>query len=243
MRLGSWITVPHPTIVEILARQDFEWICVDLEHSPVNRLELQTAVAIIQGHGKKAFARVALNSLHHIKFPLDAGVDGVIIPMVNSAAQAKDAIESCLYPPHGNRGAGLSRAQAFGLDFDGHLKKNFSDLEIIVQIEHIQAVEEIDEILALDRLNGVFIGPFDLSGSMGIPGQLDHPRLKEAIKKVASKTSESGKLLGAHVIKPDAKSVKDFKSRGFDFLAFSLDTLFLATKIKDELDQMKEGAK
>ncbi len=235
MNLGTWITAPHPTVVELMAKEPFDWLCVDLEHSPVSRLELQTAVAIIQGKGKKAFVRVPQNSHLEIKYPLDAGVDGIIIPMVNSAEEAKLAVENCLYPPKGKRGVGLARAQGFGFGFEKHLQKNLNELTIMVQIEHIRAVKEINEILNVPGVSGVFLGPYDLSGSMGIPGQFDHPDMIAAIQKVADATLKTGKLLGAHVIAPDHKVVNNYAEKGYNFIAFSLDTLFLGQKIREEL--------
>lgn len=235
MRLGTWLTVAHPTIVELIASQPFDWLCIDLEHSPVSKIDLQIAVALIQGKGKKAFVRVPQNSHLEIKYPLDAGVDGVIIPMVNSAEEARQAVASCKYPPVGVRGVGLARAQGFGFGFDEHLQKNLKELEVIVQVEHINAVNEIQGILEVKGVSGVFLGPYDLSGSMGVPGQFDHPDMKAAIQKVASATLKANKLLGIHVIAPDHYTLKNYTDMGYNFVAFSLDTLFLGRKIKDEL--------
>ncbi len=235
MRLGTWITVPHPSVVELLADQNFEWLCVDLEHSPVSRQDLQLAVSIIQNKGKKAFARIAANSHLEAKFPLDSGIDGIIVPMVNSAAEAQQAVKNCLYPPRGVRGVGLARAQKFGFGFDQHLEKNLKELEIFLQIEHVDAVRQIDEILTLKDVTGIFLGPYDLSGSMGIPGQFEHPLMKEAISTVARKTLDAGKFLGVHVIPPDYKVLLSYKDLGYNFIAFSIDTFFMGQKIKDEL--------
>jgi len=235
MRIGTWITVPHPTIVDLISQQDFDWVCVDLEHSPVSRSELQNSIQIIQGNGKKAFVRVPKNDHTEVKFPLDAGVDGIILPMVNSAEETSLALENCLYPPLGKRGVGLSRAQGYGFKFEDHLRQNLEALEIIVQVEHIQAVNEIDSILDFTRLDGVFLGPYDLSGSLGLPGQLNHPKVQEAIERVADKTLSRSKILGAHVIKPSAEELDRFRFRGYNFLAFSIDTFFMGQKIKDEM--------
>jgi len=235
VRLGTWITVPHPSIVELLCDQDFEWLCVDLEHSPISRQELQLAVAMIQGKGKKAFTRIAANSHLEAKFPLDSGVDGIIIPMVNSAQEAHQAVKNCLYPPRGVRGVGLARAQKFGFGFEEHLQQNLKQLEIFVQVEHIDAVRQIDEILSIPEITGIFLGPYDLSGSMGIPGQFEHPQMKEAIATVAHKTIAAGKLLGAHVIPPDYKVLRNYAKLGYNFIAFSIDTFFLGQKVKDEM--------
>ena len=238
--LGSWITVPHPTIVDLIARNDFDWLCVDLEHSPVSRREMQSAVTIIQGYGKKAFVRVSQNSHNDIKFPLDSGVDGIIIPMINSKEDAEKAVASCLYPPKGNRGVGLARAQNYGFGFEDHLKKNLNDLEIILQVEHIKAVEEIDSILAMEGISGIFVGPYDLSGSMGIPGQFDHPDMISALTEVSKKTLQSGLFLGAHVINPCHNDFKKYQELGYNFVAFSIDTFFLGQKLKEELKIVRD---
>ncbi|BBH54069.1 HpcH/HpaI aldolase family protein [Fluviispira sanaruensis] len=236
IRLGTWITIPHPSIIEIIAKQNFNWICTDLEHSPVSRIELQTSITIIQANGKKAFVRVSANTHNDIKFPLDAGADGIIIPMVNSATEAYEAVQHCLYPPFGRRGAGLSRAQDYGFGFSNHYEKNINNLEIFVQIEHIKAVEEIKQILEIKNITGVFVGPYDLSGSMGIPGDFENPKLKNAIDEVAIETKKAGKFLGIHIIKPEANELKKYAELGYNFLALSLDSYFLGQKIADEVD-------
>lgn len=240
VRLGTWITVPHPTIVDLIARSDLEWVCIDNEHSPVSRMDIQLAISIIQGYGKKAFVRVSENTHTAIKFPLDAGADGVIIPMVNSGQEAKEAVSHSFYPPRGKRGVGLARAQHYGFGFQEHLEKNLKDLEVIVQVEHVQAVEDIDTILSLEGVSGVFLGPYDLSASMGIPGEFEHPRMKEAIARVSERTLAAGKLLGAHVIEPKHQILGDFVGLGYNFIAFSLDTFFLGQKLKEELKEFYE---
>lgn len=239
-RLGTWITVPHPTVVDLVSRSSLDWICVDLEHSPVSRIEAQTAITIIQGYGKKAFVRVKLNSHSEIKFPLDAGADGVIIPMVNSAEEARAAINHCFYPPKGMRGVGLARAQQYGFAFKEHLAKNLNELEVIVQCEHYRAVEEIDEILKIEGVSGVFLGPYDLSASMGIPGEFDHPEMKKAIARVSERTLLAGKWLGAHVIPPNHNTLGDYTQLGYNFIAFSIDTFFLGQKLNDELNSFRQ---
>lgn len=238
MRLGTWITVPHPSVVDLLARQNFDWLCVDLEHSPISRLELQTAINLIQAQQKKAFVRVAKNSHSEIKFPLDAGADGIIIPMVNSVEEARSAVSHCLYPPNGNRGVGLARAQGYGFAFDEHLAKNRS-LEIIVQIEHIDAVRDLEEILHIDNLAGVFVGPYDLSGSMGIPGEFEHPMMTEALARITETTLRLGKILGLHVIPPDFIQVKQKGELGYNFIAFSVDTFFMGQKVRECLSALR----
>lgn len=240
VRLGTWITAPHPSIVELMAYFPFEWLCVDMEHSPVSLSELQVALAIIQSKKKKAFVRIRQNTHVDAKFPLDAGADGIIIPMVNSAQEAEAAVANCLYPPTGRRGVGLARAHMFGFAFEEHLEANHKQLEIILQVEHIQAVRELDSILSIKGLTGIFVGPYDLSGSMGIPGQLDAPQLIEALDLVAEKTLKAGKLLGIHVVPPERDRILTAAGQGYNFIAFSTDTYILGQKISDELKFLNE---
>jgi 2-dehydro-3-deoxyglucarate aldolase len=235
LKIGTWITAPHPSIVDLIASTSLDWVCVDLEHSPTSYLDVQQAFSIIQGHGKSAFVRVSENRQAAIKFPLDAGANGLIVPMVCSAEEARNVVDHAFYPPLGKRPVGLARAQRYGFGFDKHLTEN-RGLEVIVQIEHINAVRDIDKILAVEGLAGVFLGPYDLSGSMGIPGQLDHPRMKEAIRTVRDKTLSAGKVLGAHVIQPSSEKFKEYVDLGYNFLAFSIDTYFLGQKLQDELE-------
>ncbi len=233
--IGTWITVPHPTVVDLMCDVDlFDWLCVDMEHSPTSLWDLQVAVTIIQGRGKKAFVRVRQNTHADIKFALDTGVDGIIIPMVNSAEDARLAVQNCHYPPRGRRGVGLARAQRFGFAFDEHLKKNADSLKIIVQVEHIDAVRQIDDLLRVDGVTGVFVGPYDLSGSMGIPGRFDSPEFKAAIARVSDATIAADRLLGMHVILPSAEKLQEAIAGGYSFIAFSIDTYFLGQKIRDE---------
>ena len=237
IQLGAWVSVPHPFVVELLSHFPFNWICMDMEHSPTSREDLNTSVALIQKSGRKAFARIAENQMTEAKFPLDIGVDGIIVPMVNSAEEARRAVDNCFYPPVGKRGIGLARAHTYGFEFDKYLEKS-KELTLIVQIEHINAVKEIKAILDIPQVAGVFIGPYDMSGSMGITGQLEHPDLLDAVKKTAEATKAMGKILGAHVMDPDAAKVEQYAEMGYDFIGFSTDMLLLGHKIKSEFEKM-----
>jgi 2-keto-3-deoxy-L-rhamnonate aldolase RhmA len=204
--LGSWITLNNPSIAEIMADAGFDWLCVDMEHSIIDYSEAQQLIATIQSKGKKAYVRVGENNNRIIKRVLDAGADGIIVPMVNSKEDAIKAIKSTKYPPLGNRGVGLARAQNYGFGFDNY-KNNIADkIKLIVQIEHIDAVNNLDDILSLDEIDGTFIGPYDLSGSMG---------------------------------KPDYKLVDEKIKSGYNFIAFSLDTYFLGSIIRNQLEKIK----
>ena len=171
--IGSWITIGHPSIAEAMAIAGFDWLCIDLEHSVTDYTEAQLLIMAIQGKGLKAFVRVGENNTRIIKRVLDAGADGIIVPSVNSAAEAIKAVNAIKYPPIGTRGVGLARAQDYGFGFQYYKDVTAKEIKLIVQIEHHEAIKELDAILQVDGVDGTFIGPYDLSGSVGKPGEWD----------------------------------------------------------------------
>lgn len=241
--IGSWVTLNHPSIVEIMADAGFDWLCVDMEHSVTDYFESQQLIATIQSKGLKAFVRVGENNTRIIKRVLDAGADGIIIPMVNSKEEAIKAIEAVNYPPLGKRGVGLARAQKYGFGFDEYKDNKANDIKLIVQIEHIDAVNNLDDILSLEEIDGTFIGPYDLSGSMGKPGRFDDEDVKKVLNRYELIAKKHNKLIGFHVILPDFQLVLDKINMGYDFIAFSLDTLFLGTKARNQMNQIKTNIK
>lgn len=243
--IGSWITLNHFSIVEIMAGAGFDWLCVDMEHSVIDYYEAQKLIATIQAKGLKAYVRVGENNTRIIKRVLDAGADGIIVPMVNSKADAVKAIESVKYPPMGKRGVGLARAQNYGLDngFPEYRDARAKEIKLIVQIEHINAINELEDIIELDGVDGTFIGPYDLSGSMGKPGQYNDDDVKQALRRYEEIAQRYDKLIGFHVIEPDHNEFLTRVNQGYNFLAFSLDTLFLGSICRQEMNQIKEKLK
>jgi 2-dehydro-3-deoxyglucarate aldolase len=238
--LGSWITLNHPSIAEVLADSGFDWLCVDMEHSVTDYFEAQQLIAIIQSKGLKAFVRVGENNTRIIKRVLDAGADGIIVPMVNSAADARKAVDAVKYPPEGKRGVGLARAQKYGFGFEDYKEGKAREIVLIAQIEHVDAVKHLEEIIQMDGIDGTFIGPYDLSGSMGKPGKYHDDDVKEVLQQYGETVKKYDKLIGYHVIEPDIELVNEKIEQGYNFIAFSLDTLFLGVKAKQELAGLKQ---
>ena len=236
--IGSWITLNHISIAEIMADAGFDWLCVDLEHSVTDYFEALQLIATIQGKGLKAFVRVGENNTRIIKRVLDAGADGIIVPMINNRKDAIKAIEAVNYPPFGKRGVGLSRAQQYGFGFNEYKTGKAKEITLIAQIEHVNAVNNLDDILQLDGIDGTFIGPYDLSGSMGKPGNYYDDDVKAVLKQYETTVKKYDKLVGYHVIEPDIQLVKDKLTDGYNFIAFSLDTLFLGHKSRTEMKKL-----
>jgi len=236
--IGSWITLNNSSIAEIMADAGFDWLCIDLEHTMIDYNEAQHIITAIQSKGLKAFVRVGENNSRIIKRVLDAGANGIIVPMVNTKKDALNAVNSVKYPPNGKRGVGLSRAQGYGFDFEKYRDKTSKKIKLIVQIEHIEAINNLKEIIETDGIDGTFIGPYDLSGSLGKPGEYNNLNVKKAIKKYESIVFNYDKIVGYHSVPVDSKLVLDKISDGYNFIAFSFDAYFLGSSIRNQLKKI-----
>jgi 2-keto-3-deoxy-L-rhamnonate aldolase RhmA len=239
MSIGSWITLTSPQVAEIMAAAGFDWLCIDMEHSASDFLAMQQMMVAIQSKSVPVFVRVGANDPLLIKRTLDAGADGIIVPSVNSKKDAEKAIMAVKYPPVGARGVGLARAQGYGFDFENYRDKIAPTIPLIVQIEHINAINELEEILNLDGVDGSFIGPYDLSGSLGKPGQYDDEDVRKAISRYEQVAKCYNKMMGFHVVPPDYQLVQEKQAKGYNFIAFSFDAFFLGTMVRDQLKQLK----
>jgi len=239
LTIGSWITIGHHSIVEIMASAGFDWLTIDMEHSVITLEKTQELIMAIQSKGVTALVRVGANDELIIKQVMDAGAGGVIVPMVCNKEDAERAVKAVKYPPMGIRGVGLARAQNYGIGFEEYKNWLKKDSVVIAQIEHKDAVKNIKDIINVDGIDGVIIGPYDMSASFGIPGELDSPILLDAVKKVEQACVEVNFPLGYHVIKPNHEEIEDKINLGYTFLGFSLDFLFLGYKARDEMEKIK----
>jgi len=238
--IGSWITLGHISIAEILADSGFDWLCIDLEHTVIDYIEAEQLIIAIEAKGCTPYVRVGANDPLIIKRVLDAGAKGVIVPMINSKDDAQKMVDAVKYPPVGKRGVGLSRAQGYGFEFEQYAKKVNHEIKIIAQIEHVDAINNLEEILQIDEIDGTIIGPYDLSGSMGKPGKYDDADVKVMLKRYEEISKKVNKPMGYHVIKPDHKLVLEKIRVGYEFIAFSLDTLFLGTSCRAEINKIRK---
>jgi 2-keto-3-deoxy-L-rhamnonate aldolase RhmA len=237
--IGSWISLNHTSVAEIMADAGFDWLCIDMEHSVTDYFEMQQLIMAIQGKGVRAFVRVGENNTRIIKRALDAGADGIIVPAVSSVEDAKKAVNAVNYPPLGNRGVGLARAQSYGFDFESYRDGKAKNITLIAQIEHINAIRNLDAIIQVEGIHGTFIGPYDLSGSMGKPGQYDDEDVKAALLQYDATAAKYDKLVGFHVVPPDYKLVLEKQQKGYNFIAFSFDAFFLGHMMRDQLKHIK----
>ena len=239
LTIGSWITLGHPSIAEIMAKAGYDWLTVDMEHSAITLHQAQQLIQVIELCGCVPLVRVGDNDPNLIKRVMDAGAHGVIVPMVNTSEDAKQAVASVKYPPYGFRGVGLARAQGYGASFEEYKQWNDNESIVIVQIEHIKAVENLEEIIAVDGVDGFIIGPYDLSGSLGVPGEFDHPDVVAALEKVKKITKRKNALSGFHVIPPSVEDLQEKIAEGYLFVAHSLDILFLGEGCRNSIEKIK----
>ena len=239
LTIGSWITLGHPAIAEIMAAAGFDWLVLDMEHSVLELSEIQTLIQVLDGQQCPAIVRLTSNHPDQIKRVMDAGATGVMVPMVKSAADAKAAVQSVYYPPRGQRGVGLARAQGYGARFQQYRGWLEDNAVIVAMIEHVDAVKAIDEILAVDGIDAYIIGPYDLSGSMGRPGELDHPAVQSAIAQVLEAGQRSGKPGGIHVIEPDQDELQRRIAAGFNFLGYGLDIRILDSLCRSHMQNIR----
>ena len=243
LTIGSWITIGNSSVIEIMATAGFEWLCIDMEHTSIDLETAKILITTIHANNIKALVRVSKNEEVAIKKVMDIGADGVIVPMIKTKEEAQMAIDFVKYPPIGKRGVGLYRAQNYGIGFDKYKKWVEEEAVIIAQIEHIEAVKNIEEILTTEGIDGTIVGPYDLSGSMGFPGDYHRDDVKEAIRKVKIACEKYNKPYGFHVIESDPTKLQERIEEGCTFLAYSLDFFFLGDSARAGMKTIKDGVK
>lgn len=241
--IGTWIQIGHPAVSEIFANAGFDWIAADCEHTDIGIGAFAGVARGMYGRGSVPFVRVRENDTLAIRQVLDAGAQGVIVPLVNSPDEAARAVQAAKYPPEGVRGFAFCRANDWGVDFDRYAKTANYDVAVVVMIESKQAVENIDGILGVDGVDGVFIGPYDMSGSYGITGQTSHPVIKEAFNIVSDACKRHNKSAGLHVVIPDDLSVIKAVEDGFTFIALGIDGVFLDRSARNVIHAARAAMK
>ncbi len=241
LTIGSWVTMAHPLIPELMAPAGFDWLCVDMEHSSIDLAQLLPMVISIEANGMVPLVRVGELNANLIKRVMDAGAYGVIVANISTALQAQQAVDAVKYPPTGKRGVGLYRAQGYGRQFEDYKKWLAAQSMVIVQIEHIDAVNNIDAILSVKGIDALMIGPYDLSGSMGKPGKFDDVKVKAAIDTVLKAAKRHAIPAGFHSVPSNPQLAKQYIKKGFKFLAFSLDGLFLSDAAVAAMHILRRG--
>ncbi len=226
--LGLFTPQASPTQAELLAMSGFDFLICDGEHGEIEPADMTSLALACEAHDCAPLIRVPSIESRVVGRFLDYGAAGVIAPMINSIADGERLLQSALYPPEGSRGLAQTRNTGYGLrgNIADQLAQSNTSTLAIVQIETQEAIDHLDEILSLDRVDVVFVGPADLSSSLGIPMQFTHPKFLEAMMNIATKVKASGKHLGGLIA--DAEQIPMLHSLGFRFIAVYMDMLLAA---------------
>lgn len=236
--VGTWLQLPSPDVAELMARAGYDWVAADLEHGSFGRGILPDIFRAVECGGACPFARLPEASKTCIKAALEAGAQGLIFPMIESRAQLDRAIDLATYPGQDAwrkagetapeyRGVGYCRANGFGQAFDDYRQKLAPQIFLVAQIEHVRAVDELEAILAHPRLDAIMVGPYDLSGSMGLTGRFDHPDFQAVMERIKAACARCHARMGLHIVQPDPAALAREVAAGCRFIAYGIDTVFL----------------
>ena len=229
--IGSWMQIPHSSIAEIMGQSNYDWVAVDMEHGAISVHQLPDLFRALELGNTLPLARLAHGHSKDCKQALDAGAGGVIVPMIKSADQLRKVRDATRWPPSGNRGVAFSRANLFGKNFNEYIKEAKQPL-LIAMIEHIDAINELDDILKVDGLDAILIGPYDLSASMNLTAQFDHPEFAKAIRDIKSKSESANIPCGIHVVSPSVDDLKEKIDDNYRFIAYSIDSVILTNFLR-----------
>lgn len=234
--IGTVQTLNSPEVTEILAAVGFDWLFIDLEHSI---LDIGGAQRILQAAGPQCPCVIRPPSQEEvwIKKILDTGAAGIIVPRVKSAEEAARIVKCSKYPPEGDRSVGLSRAHGYGLSFREYVNNANREIAVILQIEHIDAVRDIETIVKIPGIDGLLVGPYDLSGSMGKIGQVNDPEVQQQIQRVRQVCLEVNMVLGIFTANPD--DVKPLVEKGFSLIALGIDTMLMGQYLRELVQSVK----
>jgi 2-keto-3-deoxy-L-rhamnonate aldolase RhmA len=240
--IGTMISeIRNPNLAYMLGQCGFDFFIIDNEHGAYSPETVSNMIAAARGAGVSVIVRIPEIRREAIMKPLDSGAAGLLVPMVNTAGQAREIISFAKYPPMGNRGAALSRAHStYGRpNAAEYLDQANQTTFIAVQAESPEAIENLESIASTPGVDAIFVGPFDLSVSMGIPGQLTHPGEVEAIEKVIDVCRKHSVIPGIHM--SSVETLKDWIQKGMRFVSFSSDVDLLARAGEESLVRLREG--
>ena len=233
---GTIVTLSCPPIAELLSRSGFDWLFIDGEHGCLSAGDIQLLLQAAQP-ACPCVVRVAANHEVYIKQALDAGADGIIAPLVNDADTAARVVAYAKYPPMGKRSVGIARAQGYGASFADYVNRANENMAVIVQVEHVDAVDNIASILDVSGIDAVFIGPYDLSASMGKPGNIHDADVQHHVETVRQACLKRRMALGIFGV--DAAAVVPFIKQGSTLNAVGMDTLMLGQSARRVLSELK----
>ena len=238
INIGSWIMSYNPASAKLMSSLGFNWLCIDLEHSTITFDQMEILISIIESNGSVPFVRVGANDKLYIKKALDAGAKGIIVPMINTVKEAKEAIEATYYHPKGKRGVGFARAHNYGYNFNKYVNKESNKIQLYLQIESIDGIKNLEKILDLKNISGTILGPYDLSSSLGVIGNLESSLVKNAIKKYEKISLKKRVSMGIHITDPNPSKVKSYYKKKYKLIASGTDMIFLGNSCNQLLKKI-----
>ena len=236
--IGLWMTLADIYSAEVVGTAGFDWVVVDGEHSPNDIRSIRDQLIALEASDTHPVVRVPIGETRLIKQVLDIGAQTVLVPMVETAEQAEELVRACRYPPEGTRGVGASAARAsrFG-SIPDYIATADDQICLLVQVENRAGIANIDDILKVDGVDGVFIGPADLSTDMGHSGNSSAPEVEQVILATLQRIKEAGKAPGILSTKDETTAL--YRDGGAQFLAVGIDLLMLARATRDAATKWK----
>lgn len=241
--IGTWLSIPSAYTSEVMAQAGYDWLVIDMEHNPISIETAGLMTSSMFNSKTVPLVRIPWNHGENIKRVLDMGAWGIVVPMVNSRAEAEQVVRDAKYFPDGGRSIGGRRhAMGFGAEASSYFAKANDEILIVIQIEHINAVNQIDDILSVPGIDACFIGPNDLMSSMGLVPQLESndPEVAQAIEKVKAAAKRHGIPTGIHVA--NAETANKRISEGFQFIAIGSEVGCMLTKALNDISKLDASA-
>ena len=235
--LGTILTLPSPELAELLSQSGFDWLFIDMEHTSLGVKDVQR---ILQAVGKEfpCLVRIPVLAESWIKKVLESGPAGILVPHVNTPEEGERMMRWSKYPPDGTRSVGISRAQDYGLSLEDYMTKANQTLVVVPQVEHIEAVKNLASFVKIPGLSAIFVGPYDLSGSIGKLGKIKDPEVQELVRNVQAICSKAGIVTG--IFGEDAEAVQSYIDIGYSLLAIGTDTSFLSRSVQGTLRSLRK---
>lgn len=234
--IGTWNMIGHTIVTEILGNAGYEWVAMDMEHGVMGFPQLASHCQVLESKGVVPMCRLPGIQPEYFKWALDAGAQGVIVPLIRTVEDAEQSVAFAKYAPEGIRGVALTRVHEFGEKFDEYVATANQETMVVIMIEHIDAVNNIEEILNVQGIDAIFIGPYDLSCSMNLMGQVHHPEVEAVCKKVIEAAKAKGIASGLHIVDPLPGELAKRIEEGYTFIALGMDVTMLNSASRFFLD-------
>ena len=238
MCLGSWVTIGNPDVVEILKNFEFDWLLFDMEHSYMSIETVKTMLQALGDGPATPLARIGANDQLLTKRVLDSGAQGILVPLVNSGAEARSAVRYAMYPPRGVRGAGPGRAATFGMKASEYLRRANDEVVMGVQIETVEALSNAEEIISTDGVDIGFVGPSDLTISLGLIDDRGNPRVADAMRDVVRICKKYDRVPGTMAL--TIEEARKWSELGFRFISLASDARHLISGARSFLESAKK---